>query len=64
MENRTPSLAAETEVLREAYAALNRRDILAFVALLDPQIERIEPADFPGGGASAAAKRFLAGPII
>ena len=46
----TPSLASETEALREAYAALNRNDIPAFVRILDPQIERIEPADFPQGG--------------
>jgi ketosteroid isomerase-like protein len=44
----TPSLAAETEALREAYAALNRNDIPAFVQVFDPQIERIE--EFPGGG--------------
>lgn len=46
----TPTLAAETEALREAYAALNRGDIPGFVKLFDPQIERIEPADFPQGG--------------
>jgi uncharacterized protein len=43
-----PSLAVETEALREAYAALNRNDIPAFVTVFDPQIERIE--DFPQGG--------------
>ena len=46
----TPSLAAETEALREAYAALNRNDIPGFVKVFDPQLERIEPADFPQGG--------------
>jgi ketosteroid isomerase-like protein len=46
----TPALAAETEALREAYAALNRNDIPAFVKDFDPQIERIETALFPGGG--------------
>src|SRR5687767_15002400 len=45
-----PSLAAETEALREAYAALNRNDIPGFVKIFDPQIERIEPADFPMAG--------------
>jgi hypothetical protein len=44
----TPRLAAETEALREAYAALNRNDTPAFVKVLDPQIELIE--DFPAGG--------------
>jgi len=46
----TPSLAAEIHALKAAYVALNRNDIPAFVALFEPQIERIEPADFPGGG--------------
>ena len=50
MDKPTPSLAVETEALREAYAALNRNDIPAFAAIFDPQIERIEPADFPQGG--------------
>jgi len=35
------------EAVREAYAALNRNDIPAFVAIFDPQIERIEPPGFP-----------------
>ena len=35
----TPSLAAETEALREAYAALNRNEIPASVKAFDSQIE-------------------------
>lgn len=50
MDKPTPSLSAETEALREAYAALNRNDIPGFVSVFDPQIERIEPSDFPQGG--------------
>ena len=46
----TSSLVAETEALREAYAALNRNDIPAMVKAFDPQIEWIEPAHYPGGG--------------
>jgi len=46
----TPSLAAETEALRDAYAALNRNDIPAMVNAFDPQIEWTEPAEYPGGG--------------
>jgi ketosteroid isomerase-like protein len=46
----TPSLAAETEALREAYAALNRSDIPAMVEAFDPQIVWTEPAHYPGGG--------------
>jgi uncharacterized protein len=36
--------------LRGAHAAFNRGDIEAAVALMDPQIEWSEPAEFPGGG--------------
>jgi len=43
-------LEAETETLRQAYAALNRNDIDGFVKDFDPQIERIEPPEFPLGG--------------
>jgi ketosteroid isomerase-like protein len=50
MSKRTSSLAAETEAIREAYAALNRHDIPGFVAMFDPQIERIEFAELPQGG--------------
>jgi uncharacterized protein len=50
MGKRTPSLALETEAVKQAYAALNRNDVPGFVKDFDPQIERIEPADFPGGG--------------
>jgi ketosteroid isomerase-like protein len=50
MTDVTPSLAAETEVLKQAYAALNRNDIPAMLKAFDPQIEWIEPADYPGGG--------------
>ena len=46
----TPALEAETEALREAYAALNRNDIPAMLKAFDPQIERIEPPEWPGGG--------------
>jgi ketosteroid isomerase-like protein len=50
MSKPTPSLTAEAEAIREAYAALNRNDIPGFVQVFDPQIERIEPAEFPQGG--------------
>ena len=46
----TRSLTDETEALRAAYAALNRNDVAGFVAVFDPEIERIEPSDFPLGG--------------
>jgi hypothetical protein len=50
MGDLTPSLAAETEALREAYAALNRNDIPATVKAFDPEIVWTEPAHYPGGG--------------
>jgi ketosteroid isomerase-like protein len=50
MSHQSPPLLSETEAIRKAYAALNRNDIAGFVAVFDPQIERIEPADFPMGG--------------
>jgi uncharacterized protein len=50
MTKLTPSLAAETETLRGAYAALNLNDIPAMVNAFDPQIEWTEPANYPGGG--------------
>ena len=37
-------------VLREAYAAFNRGDFAAAVALLDSNVEWTEPPEFPGGG--------------
>jgi hypothetical protein len=43
-------LTAETETLREVYAAINRNDIPAIRKYLDPQIERIEPEGFPTAG--------------
>ena len=45
-----PKLAAETEAVKEFYAALNRGDIPATVKILDPQIERVEPPGFPASG--------------
>ena len=51
MDKLTPPAAAETAALKEVYCALNRNDIPAMLQAFDPQIERIEPADFPGRGA-------------
>ena len=55
-------LAAETEVVREVYAALNRNDISSMVKAFAPHIEWTEPDDFPGGGTRhgiAAVKSLL-----
>lgn len=50
MGSLTQLLAAETEGLQEAYAALNRNDIPNFVKLFDEDITWIEFAESPGGG--------------
>lgn len=42
--------SAETQMLRDAYAALNRNDIDGFVKDFDPRIERVEPPGFPLAG--------------
>jgi ketosteroid isomerase-like protein len=43
-------LTAETQALKEMYAAINRNDVPAVIQIFDPRIERIEPADFPMAG--------------
>lgn len=50
MNNLTQPLSAETEALKEAYAALNRNDIAGFVKEFDTKIVRIEFAELPSGG--------------
>jgi ketosteroid isomerase-like protein len=50
MRELTSSLSAETEALRETYAALNRNDIPAAAKAFDPQIEWTEFPEHPGGG--------------
>ena len=62
MDKPTPSLEAETDALRETYAALNRNDIEATVKTFDTRIAWIEPAEYPGGGTyhgHAAVKAHL-----
>jgi len=49
MDN-TPAQNLAIQALRRAYAAFNRNDVEAAVEALDPEIEWIEPAEFPGGG--------------
>jgi uncharacterized protein len=46
----TSAVTAETEALRETYAALNRNDIPAAVNAFDPQIVYTEPDHYPEGG--------------
>ncbi|MCW1967533.1 MAG: nuclear transport factor 2 family protein [Anaerolineae bacterium] len=40
----------EIEILEQFYAAINRNDMQAMIKAFDPQIVRIEPADFPTAG--------------
>jgi ketosteroid isomerase-like protein len=58
----TASQSQAISTIREAYAAFNRGDIAAAVKNLDPKIEWIEPAEFPGGGTyhgREGASRYL-----
>ncbi len=50
MENLTQPFAAEVEVVRNAYAALNRNDIDGFVKDFDPDVVRIEFEGLPMAG--------------
>ena len=50
MSEPTPSLESEQQTIKEVYAALNRNDIQTILKTFDPQIERIEPPEFPAGG--------------
>ena len=50
MSEQTPPLAAEIEAVKEAYGAINRNDIPAFVKHFDPQMEWIESPGYPGAG--------------
>ena len=50
-------------MLRASYAAFNKGDIDTAVRFLDPQVEWVEPAEFPGGGTYhgiEGAKHYLA----
>lgn len=51
------------ETLKQLYTALNRDDMAAVLALLDPDIERIEPSGFPTSGTyrglATVAKHFV-----
>ena len=46
----TSDFEDEKLAVREIYAAINRHDIPAVIAFLDPQIEWIEPIEYPRGG--------------
>ncbi len=50
MSDPIPVGPLEIDALRRAYAALNANDIAGFVACFDPEIERIEPPNFPMAG--------------
>lgn len=43
-------MSVKTEVLAQFFAAINRNDVEAVIEDLDPDIVRIEPADFPSAG--------------
>ncbi|MBK9976174.1 MAG: nuclear transport factor 2 family protein [Planctomycetes bacterium] len=60
MASSNSPLAPETQAVAQAYAALNRNDVAAFVKDFDPQVERIEPADFPGNGIYLGVEAVMA----
>lgn len=60
MDEQTPALAAEVEAVKETYAAINRNDIPAALKHFDPQMEWIEPPDYPGGGTHRGHAAVLA----
>jgi len=43
-------MSANTEVLEQFFAAINRNDMQAIIKDFDPQIVRIEPEGFPTAG--------------
>lgn len=43
-------MTTESQILEQFYGAINRNDMPALGAWLDPQIVRIEPAGFPASG--------------
>jgi uncharacterized protein len=43
-------MSVETDVLTQFYAAINRNDMQAMAAHLDPLVVRVEPAGFPSAG--------------
>lgn len=49
MDKRKIPVNEETNAVREAYAALNRNDISAFLELFDSDIERVELLGAPSG---------------
>ncbi len=49
MKNPT-SLADLAAIIRNVYDGINRNDIPGAIAAFDPDIEWIEPPEFPGGG--------------
>lgn len=50
MEQSSQPLSVESQAIKDAYAALNRGDVEGFIRIFDPEVERIEPASFPGAG--------------
>ena len=42
-------MATNVEAIREAYAAFGRGDVPAVLAVLDPNIEWMEPEGYPWG---------------
>ena len=50
MSDATAERSERFAALRDMYAALNRNDVPAFLAIYDAQVESKEPSGFPGDG--------------
>jgi uncharacterized protein len=50
LDKSTAGREAEITALRELYAGINRNDVPAVLALLDPETEWTEPSEYPEGG--------------
>jgi ketosteroid isomerase-like protein len=50
----------EIEAVKETYAAINRNDVPAAVKAFDPEIEWVEPPDFPTPGTYRGHTEVLA----
>lgn len=54
------SSTREIETIKEFYAAINSDEISSLIQLCDPEIERVEPVEFPTSGTYRGHAEFKA----